>query len=128
MRKATTSEMILTIGILVAVGIILLQLRGVFYAQQKLGQEEAIFTFAKTLEDRIDKAIAVTGNVHFTFHPKIKKYKLTIKGNMITIYDKVSKETTSFVKTGIDFHPTTIEDYEVIDINKIGNTIYLSGK
>lgn len=128
MRKATTSEMILTVGVLVAVGIILLQLRGVFYTQQKLSQKEAVFVFARGLEDVIDKAMGVTGNAHFTFHPQIKKYKLTIEDNMITIYDKVSKETANFIKIGIDLQPTTMEDFEVIDINKIDDTLYISGK
>lgn len=125
--KAISSEMILIIGVLVAVGILMLQLRGLFSAQARLGQEEIVSGFANDLESIIDKAMAVTGDANFVYYPMIKSYRLEIKHNTLSIYDKISKKTASFVKSGVDLIPATIEDSEVVYIKKTNNDVYLSG-
>lgn len=107
MKAAAGTEIILIIGIIIAVGVSLVQLRGVFYSQQLLAQEEAVVSFSRDIEDMLDKAILSTGDVNFVYHTDIKKYSLdvssAIKGtnyvSQISIYDKISRKSTSFYKS-----------------------------
>jgi len=126
--KAISSEMILMVGVLVAVGILLLQLRGLFSTQVMLGQEEVVSGFANELESIIDKAMAVTGDASFVYYPTVKSYKLEVEPNTISIYDKISKKTVIFAKSGVNFIPTVIEDSEVIYIKKTDDEVTLSGE
>lgn len=128
LSKGVATEMILTIGVLVASGILLLQLRGVFYGQTKLSQEEVASAFANDLENIVDKAVAVTGNATFVYYPAIKSYMLTVENNTVMIYDKISKKTASFTKTSVNLQNMVFEDSEVIYITKVGNSIYMLGK
>lgn len=120
--------MILMVGVLVAVGILLLQLRGLFSTQVILGQEEVISGFANDLESIIDKAMAVTGNTSFVYYPTTKSYRLEVEHNITSIYDKISKRTVSFAKSGVNLIPSVIEDSEMIYIKKSDNDVYLSGE
>jgi len=114
MKSMAATEIILIIGTLVAVGVVLVQLRGVFYSQELLAKEEVVTSFAKDLEDIIDKAAFSTGDVDFVYHPLIKKYYVNVssalKGanyvSQVLIYDKISGKSTSFYKS-----------FEVIDNN-----------
>jgi len=126
--KATSSEMILMVGVLVAVGILLLQLRGLFSIQTSLGQEEVVSGFTNDLESIIDKAMAVTGNASFVYHPTIKSYTLEVDYNTVTIHDKISKKTSSFTKSGVNLVPVEIENSEVIHIEKSYDEVSLSGE
>ena len=78
MKSIAGTEIILTIGIIIAVGVSLVQLRGVFYGQQLLAQEEVVVAFARDLESIADRAIATTGDAAFVYYPTIKKYTLNI--------------------------------------------------
>lgn len=120
--------MILTIGVLVASAILLLQLRGVFYGQTKLAQEEVVGAFANDLENIVDKAVAVTGNATFVYYPAIKSYTLTVKNATVLIYDKISKITASFTKTSVNLQDMAFEDSEIIYITKVGDSVYILGK
>ena len=120
--------MILMVGVLVAVGILLLQLRGLFSTQVRLGQEEVVSGFANDLESIIDKAMAVTGNASFVYYPPTKSYRLEVEHNITLIYDKTSKRTASFAKSGVNLMPVAIEDSEVIYIKKSDNEVSLSGE
>ena len=120
--------MILMVGVLVAVGILMLQLRGLFSIQMGLGQEEVVSGFANDLESIIDKAIATTGNASFVYYPTIKSYRLEVEHNTTSIYDKISKKNASFTKSGVNLKPGVIEDSEVVYIKKIDNELTLSGE
>lgn len=126
--KAISSEMILMVGVLVAVGILMLQLRGLFSTQVSLGEEEVVSGFTNDLESIIDKAMAVTGNASFVYHPMIKSYRLEVDYNTVTIYDKISKKTSSFTKSGVNLVPVEIEDSEMIHIEKTDDEVVLSGE
>jgi hypothetical protein len=127
-RKGFATEMILTIGVLIASGILLLQLRGVFYGQTRLSQEEVASAFADDLENIVDKAIAVTGNASFVYYPVIKSYTLTVKNNTVSIHDKISKKTASFTKISINLQDMAFEDSEIIYIIKVEDSVYILGK
>lgn len=120
-----TEEMILTIGILIAAGILLLELRGVFYGQTKLSQEEVASSVADDLENIVNKINLFEGNATFAYHPTIKSYTLTVKNNNVLIYDKTSKVTAGFTKTNVNLQDMTFEDSEVIYIKKDEDKIYI---
>jgi len=128
MKKAIASETILTVGVLIAVGVTMLQLRGVFIGQQRIGQKEVVDTFAEDIEGIIDKAIATTGDTYFVYIPPIIRYKVEIEDNMITVLNKKNNKTSSFFKTNIHLNPTVIEDAEFIHIVKVDNTITILSK
>lgn len=117
--------MILTIGVLIASGILLLQLRGVFYGQTKLSQEEVATSFADDLKNIVNKINLFEGNATFAYHPTIKSYKLTVKNDNVLIYDKISKVTVGFTKTSVNLQDMTFEDSEVIYIKKDEDKIYI---
>jgi len=107
---------------------LLLQLRGLFSIQTSLGQEEVVSGFTNDLESIIDKAMAVTGNASFVYHPTIKSYTLEVDYNTVTIHDKISKKTSSFTKSGVNLVPVEIENSEVIHIEKSYDEVSLSGE
>jgi hypothetical protein len=128
LNKAFASEMILTIGVLIAAGILLLQLKGVFYGQTKVSQEEVASAFVNDLENVIDKAVAVTGNANFVYYPTIKSYALTVKNNTVLINDKISKKSAFFTKTSINLQDIFFEDSKIIYITKVDDNVYILGK
>jgi hypothetical protein len=128
LNKGVATEMILTIGVLVASGILLLQLRGVFYGQTKLSQEEVVGAFADDLENIVGKISLFSGNATFVYRPAIKTYTLTVKNDTVLIYDKVSKKTASFTKASINLEDMVFEDSEVINIIKVEDSVYILGK
>lgn len=115
----------MTIGVLIAAGILLLQFRGIFYGQTRLAQEEVVGTFAEDIENIVDKISLFSGNATFVYHPAIKGYKLTVKSNTVLIYDKMSKKTASFTKTSVNLQDMTFEDSEVIYIKKDEDKVYI---
>lgn len=128
LNKGFATEIILTVGVLIASGILLLQLRGVFYGQTRLSQEEVASAFADDLENIVDMAVAVTGNASFVYYPAIKSYTLTVKNDTVLIYDKISKKTASFTKTSINLQDMIFEDSEIIYIIKVEDSVYILGK
>jgi len=116
--KGLATEIILTVGVLIAVGIATLQLRGIFLAQQQLSEEEVISAFARDLEAVVDKAIATTGDVAFIYYPSIKKYKVEIENNVIKVFDKVSGEQANFSKLVPEIVNNQFEDCEKIFVIK----------
>jgi len=118
MKGMAVTEVLLTIGLLVAVGVILVQLRGVFYSQQILAQKEVAVTFARDLENIIDKAVGVTGETSFTYRPMTKKYSVDISNNIISIFDKTSRDNVSFSKPAPQIVDNYFEDCEKIFVIK----------
>ena len=118
MKKGLSTEIILTIGILIAVGIALLQLRGVFYMQQKSSEKSLVSDFIYDIESIIQKALSTTGNAAFTYKPNLKKYVLEADGNKLTVHDKISGENISLFIDGVEFMPGRVEDNESICIMK----------
>ncbi len=121
--KGLATEIILVVGVLVAVGIATLQLRGIFLAQQQLGEEEVISAFAKDLESIIDKAIATTGDVAFIYYPSIKKYRVEIENNIVKALDKVSGKQAIFSKLVPQIVNNYLEDCEKIFVVKVKEKI-----
>jgi hypothetical protein len=121
--KAVATEVILTVGVLIAVGFALLQLRGVFFAQQELNKEEVVEAFAKDLDSIIDKAIATTGDAAFVYYPNIKQYRVEIKDNTVLILDKISGKTSTFSKLMPKIADNSFEDCEKIFVVKVKEKI-----
>lgn len=103
-------------------------MRGVLFTQTGLSQQEVVKAFVDELKGVVDKAISVTGNASFVYHPQIKSYRLTVKNSTVSIFDKVSKRTASFTKTDVDFLSLEIEDSETIYVVKVENKVYILGK
>jgi hypothetical protein len=125
--KGVAYEAILIIGVLVAVGFSLFQLRGILYGQQLIGKEEVVYAFAKDLESVVDKAIATTGDAAFVYYPSIKQYSVVIKNNTVTVLDKVSNLSAYFSKyfTLVD---NSFEDCEKIFVFKKEEKIFITCK
>ncbi|MCX6821172.1 MAG: hypothetical protein NTW30_00165 [Candidatus Aenigmarchaeota archaeon] len=128
MNKAFASEMILTIGVLIAAGILLLQLKSVFYGQTKVSQEEVASAFVNDIENIVDGSVAVTGNANFVYYPTIKSYALTVKNDTVSVYDKISKNTASFTKTSVNLQDMIFEDSDTVYITKVEDNVYIFGK
>jgi hypothetical protein len=124
--RGVGSEIILTIGIIIAVAILMLQFKGYFDAQTQLSRESVVEDFAKDLESIVDRAIVTYGNVTFVYYPPIKKYKVEIKSNVVEVFDKVSNKSASFFKLMPKIAPAIFEDAENITISKLNNTIFIS--
>jgi hypothetical protein len=126
--KGVATEVILTVGILVAAGVAVLQLRGVYVAQQQLSKEEVVSAFAKDLESIVDKAIATTGDAAFVYYPSIKLYKVEIKSNIVSVFDKISDRVVSFSKSAPKIVDNQFEDCEKIFVIKQKEKIVLMCK
>lgn len=109
MNKAFSSEMILTIGILIASLILLLQLRYLISSQQKIAEKEIVYQFASNIENIIDKAIAITGSAALNYKPILKKY---------SVLDKPSGKNISFVVTSSSLSDNKIKNQDTICIMK----------
>jgi len=94
--KGSTSEILLTVGLLLATTILLIEIKSLISLKQKSSENEIVYLFAKDLEIIIDKAKTLTGDVKFSYQPKIKKYSLEVQNNMLTVTDDVSKKSFSF--------------------------------
>ena len=101
-KKAIATEMLLTLGVLIAAGIALIQIKSIFYGEQDISKQEVINQFANDIDSIIDKCSSTTGNTSFDYNPSIKKYKLEVKDNVITIQDRLTNKTVQFVKTNIN--------------------------
>lgn len=119
MGKAVASEMILSVGILIATIILLLQIRSVFNLQQKIAQGEVLYEFKNDIESIIDKFMAVTGDAYFNYEPRLKKYIIQTDNERVFIYDKISEKNTSFVVNNAELIFTRIEDSKNICIIKL---------
>jgi hypothetical protein len=126
MKSVAGTEIILTVGILIAVGVSLVQLRGVFYGQQLLAQEEVVVAFARDLENIVDRAIATTGDAAFVYYPSIKKYVVDISNNVVSIRDKISNKTTSFSKSAPEIIDNYFEDCDKIFVIKTQEKIVIN--
>lgn len=126
--KGVATEVILAVGVLIAVGVTLLQLRGIYVAQQQLAQEEVVSVFAKDLESVIDKAIATTGNAAFVYYPSIMQYRIDIKSNTVSILDKIFNESATFTKSAPGIVDNSFEGCEKIFVTKQNEKIILMCK
>lgn len=113
------TEILLTVGILIAAAIVLLELVTVFSVQSKQIQRSLVADFANELESKVDKAAAATEDVNFTYFPEIKKYTVKINNSLVSIKDNLSGGETSFFKLSPEIVNNTFED---------GGTIYIIKK
>jgi len=118
MKKGSASEMLLTIGILLAASILLLQLKNLFSTQQNIGQKSSLYQFATDLSSIIDKAASTTGNAAFNYKPILKKYVIDVSNNKILITDKISGKNTTIIKNETSLASNIIEDSEDICVTK----------
>jgi len=126
--KGASTEIILFIGVLIAVGLALLQLKAVFYGQTRISEQELISAFLNDVENILDSASSATGDATFSYTPPIKKYTLEIIGNKIKVSDKLSGKSASIVKTAHNIEPTFFENSETIYIVKLDDMIYIKSK
>jgi hypothetical protein len=126
MKSMAATEVILIVGILVAVGIILVQLRGIFYSEQILAQKEVAVAFAKDLENILDNAIGSTGETSFSYQPATKKYSVDIRNNMVSIFDKTSHSNATFSKFSPQIIDNYFEDCEKIFVIKKADKIVIT--
>lgn len=127
-RKAVATEMLLTIGVLIAVGIAMIQIKSVFYGEQDISKEEVVNQFARDIDSIIDKCSSTTGDTSFTYVPSIKKYKLEVKDNVITIQDKLTNKTVMFAKVNVNLKDTIVIDSKTIYISKVEDDVYITGR
>lgn len=128
MKSQSGTEIILIVGVMIAIGIALVQLRGIFYSQQILSQEEVVVTFSNNLEAVVDKAISATGDTTFSYIPQIKKYSVDINSNLVSIYDKTSNKNASFFKSNPQIIDNYFEDCSKIFVIKKENKIVITCK
>ena|GEM_PF-4392134 len=126
--KGLATEIILTVGILIAVGLSLVQVRSIFVSQEKLSEKEVVVEFSKDLENIINKALSATGDVAFIYIPPITKYKLEIRDNIVRIKDKISGYEASFVVYSSQIVENSFEDSENITVIKKEGKIYVLGR
>lgn len=126
---ATSSEIIMVVGVLIITTIIIFQLRSVYLAQTEISQEGIVGTFAIDLSSYMDKAIPITGDAKFSYQPLIKNYKLKVSNNTISILDKSSGKLFMFaISNPPKITDTSIEDKQTIYIIKRENQISLTGE
>jgi hypothetical protein len=123
--KGVGSEIILTIGILIAASILMFQFKSFLGAQSQLAREEVVTNFAKELESIVDRAIVTRGNITFIYYPPIKKYRVEIKNNVVEVFDKISNKSASFYKIMPEIVPAKFEDSDNITISKLNNKIFI---
>ncbi len=120
--------MLLTIGVLIAVGIAMIQIKSVFYGEQDISKEEVVNQFARDIDSIIDKCSSTTGDASFDYKPSIKKYKLEIKDNVVFIQDKLTNKTAQFAKVNVKLKDTIVIDSKTIHISKIENNVFILGR
>ncbi|OGI15084.1 hypothetical protein A3K63_03825 [Candidatus Micrarchaeota archaeon RBG_16_49_10] len=120
--------MLLTIGILIAVSLVLLQLRAIFSSQTKVAQENVIYSFSRDIQRIIEKSNSISGNTTFVYEPEIKDYSFGINSSIIEIQDKVTGQNISFGSYQIDLIPDYFEDAEKIYIRKVNDYGLISDK
>lgn len=127
MKKAVSmfSQVILTIGILVAAAIAIVQLRGIFTAETRLAQEEVVVSFAKDLDSIIDKALGTTGDAKFIYNTPIRKYRVEVGDNHVTLLDKLANKSTIFTKSTQIIIKNVIEDSDQIIVLKKGDQVFI---
>jgi len=124
--EASYSEIIFVVGIVLVSAIIIFQLRTIFASQAELAKEGSVASFATDLESFIDKSMSTTGDTVFVYRPMIKKYKLTVSDNVISIFDKATKKSIYFpISAKAEMTDVTIQDEETITIEKTGSKISL---
>lgn len=126
--RGIVSEAILTVGVFVAVGVTLLQLKGVLYGQEKIAKEEVVVQFANDIKSLIERARSVTGDATFVYYPSIKEYKVEIKGNAVEIFDKVTNKNVTLTFSGINIEENVFEDSEIVYVVKTKGKFYILGK
>lgn len=126
MKKAVSSEMILTAGLLIAVGITMLQIRRVFLSEEMLAQSEVVASFASDLENIVKKSMAVTGDANFVYRPTLKKYTLEIKDRKVEIQDMTSGKSSFFLVYGIKTVPNRFENSRTIYVIKKNGLLLIS--
>jgi hypothetical protein len=107
-------------GILLAVSILLLQIRNYFALQQKIIQGDALYSFKTDMEALINSIISSSGNSYINYKPMIKKYSIIVGNQIIEIKDKISGKKTSF-SVNFDVENSEIEDSDYICISKVRN-------
>ncbi|MFH8080475.1 MAG: peptidoglycan DD-metalloendopeptidase family protein [Candidatus Aenigmatarchaeota archaeon] len=124
MSKASVSEMLLTIGLLVCVAILLLQIKQLVAIKSKSASNEAIYNFGRDLEMLLDKTKFVK-LAAFSYSPKIKNYRIDVEKNKIILTDKVTGNKYQFYFNE-KIQPTQFEESE--DICIVKQTVTINSK
>ncbi len=121
--KGEISEIILTVGILIATSITLFLLRPLIFKQSEISQDQVISEFSTDIETTINRAIAATNDVSFTYKPLPQKYIFTVSNNIVIIQDKITGKSISFSKEGNAINNVCFEDVQKIYVKKIDQKI-----
>src|SRR3989338_7531831 len=121
--KGEISEIILTVGILIATSITLFLLRPLIFKQSEISQDQVISEFSTDIETTISRATAATNDVSFTYKPLPQKYIFTVSNNIIVIQDKITGKSISFSKEGNAINNVCFEDAQKIYVKKINQNI-----
>jgi len=125
------TEVLLTVGILIAVGVTLVELKGVFYGQEVLTQEEVVVQFSRDLENTVDRAISTTGDVAFVYYPRVKNYRVTIssteeKKEVKPVTEEVKKEFAREIYKGLNSPIACVQNDVCSNKQKFGESSYSS--
>lgn len=118
------SETVLIVGVLTLAGLLAFQLKGLYEAQAGLAERAVVVQFAKDLEAVVERAIATTGDINFTYFPLIKRYKLKVENSVVSVLDKISGQAASFAKS-VEIADIGFEDCEALSVIKRGKKIYV---
>jgi murein DD-endopeptidase MepM/ murein hydrolase activator NlpD len=119
MNKGVASDMILTVGVLLAIGLALLQLRALIFGQTKTAQENVLYSFARDIQRIIQKSDSIAGNTTFIYEPDIKEYAVLIFDGEIEINDAVTGKNISFSDSQVELVNDYFGNSEKIYIRKV---------
>ena len=91
----------------------MIQIKSVFYGEQDISKEEVVNQFARDIDSIIDKCSSTTGDTAFTYEPSIKKYRLEVKDNIVTIKDKLTNKTAQFAKVNVILKDTIVKKLKI---------------
>jgi hypothetical protein len=128
MKSFAGTEIILTVGILIAVGIALVQIQGIFTGQENISQSQVVVAFAQDLEQVVDKAAGATGDAAFVYYPTLKKYRVDVSSNLVTVFDKTTNKSASFSKSNPQLVENYFEDCTTILVVRKGDKIVIMCK
>ncbi|MCX8179662.1 MAG: hypothetical protein N3E38_02960, partial [Candidatus Aenigmarchaeota archaeon] len=116
MSKASVSEILLTIGVLICAAILLIQIQQIVKLKTKSAEAESIYMLGRDLEMLIDKTKIMDFAI-YSYKPKIKHYTLEVEENKISVKDKISGHVYYFY-VDEKVNPTVFEESEDICVVK----------
>ncbi len=116
--KGDVSEVILTVGILIAVGIALFLLRPIFFKESQSSQDQPLAEFSSDIETTIYRVVASTNDVSLSYGPLVKKYVFRVSDNIVSVQDKTTGKSVSFFIEGNKISDVCFEDSDKIIVRK----------